>query len=119
MKVNTTPAGQTLRRKSPVQKVLASIRRNWLLYVFLLPAFLYIATFHYAPMYGLQIAFRKFRISDGFTGSKWVGLDWFERFFNSPRFWTILENTLSVSIYSLIVNFIFPIILAFVLNNIP
>ncbi len=118
MRVNVAPKGQTLRRKTPLQKALDSIRRNWLLYLFLLPSVIYIAVFHYAPMYGLQIAFRKFRISDGFTGSKWVGLDWFERFFDSPRFWTILGNTLALSLYSLAVNFVFPIILAFVLNNI-
>lgn len=118
MRVHAVPAGRTLRPKTKLQKALNSVRRNWLLYVFLIPAIAYIAAFHYAPMYGLQIAFRKFKIKDGFSGSKWVGLDWFERFFDSPRFWTILENTLAVSIYSLIVNFILPIILAFVLNNI-
>lgn len=118
MRVKVAPKKQILHRKSLLQKALDSIRRNWLLYLFLLPAVAYIAIFHYAPMYGLQIAFRKFRISDGFSGSKWVGLDWFERFFDSPRFWTILANTLTVSIYSLIINFILPIILAFVLNNI-
>ena len=107
-----------LVRKTKFQKVLLNIQRNWLLYVFLLPAVVYMACFHYAPIYGLQIAFRDFKILKGFSGSTWVGLRWFERFFDTPRFWTILENTLSISIYSLIVNFFLPILLAIALNNI-
>lgn len=118
MKNSTAVAASPLRKKTPLQKALDSIRRNWLLYVFLLPAVIYIATFHYAPMYGLQIAFRDFRIKDGITGSTWVGLKYFERFFNTPRFWDILRNTLSISLYQLVLNFFFPILLAISLNNI-
>ena len=103
--------------KTRSQKLLDRIKRNWVLYLFLLPAVVYIACFSYAPMFGIQIAFRDFRIKDGFWGSEWVGLKWFKRFFNTPRFWQILKNTLAVSIYSLVTSFIFPIILAVSLNN--
>lgn len=94
------------------------IRRNWVLYLFLIPALLYVGTFCYAPMYGVQIAFRNYRFADGITGSKWVGLDWFIKFFNTPRFWQILKNTLTISVYSLIVSFPLPIVLALILNNV-
>ena len=104
--------------KTKSQKLWDRIRRNWLLYLFLLPAVTYIAVFQYAPMYGIQIAFRDFKIKAGFWGSEWVGLKWFIRFFNMPRFWQILKNTLSISIYALVCNFILPIILAVALNNI-
>lgn len=94
------------------------MKRNWLLYVFLLPAAIYIGTFMYAPMYGLIIAFKDFTASKGIMGSPWVGFKWFETFFKTPRFWQILQNTLTLSIYSLIVGFPLPIVLALFINDI-
>jgi putative aldouronate transport system permease protein len=98
---------------------LALMKRNYMLYIFLLPALLYLALFNYAPMYGIQIAFKNFVASQGILGSKWVGFKWFQTFFNSPRFWQILVNTLSVSLYMLVAGFPIPIILALVINCIP
>ena len=94
------------------------MRRNWLLYVFLLPAVIYIGIFLYAPMYGLLIAFKDFTASKGILGSPWVGIKWFELFFTTPRFWQILQNTLILSVYSLIVGFPLPVILALMINDI-
>lgn len=87
-------------------------RRHWQLYVLLLLPLLYLALFHYWPMYGVQIAFRNYNPIQGFAGSAWVGWDHFERFFNTYDFWRTMRNTLSLSIYSLIAGFPFPIILA-------
>lgn len=98
-------------------QTLKLMKRNWILYVFLIPALLYIILFNYAPMYGLQIAFKNYSFAKGFSDSPWVGLKWFKTFFETPRFWDILKNTLRVSIYSMIVSFPFPIILALCMNN--
>lgn len=43
--------------------------RNWELYLFIAPAFLYFLIFHYGPMYGIQIAFKNFIPTLGVTGS--------------------------------------------------
>jgi len=116
-----------MKKKRAVSRELAAthrsqtlrlMKRNWLLYVFLIPAVVYIILFEYAPLYGLQIAFKNYSFANGFSGSKWVGLKWFETFFKTPRFWDILKNTLRVSVYSMIVSFPFPIILALCMNNI-
>ena len=50
-------------------------------------------------------------------GSEWVGMKYFIRFFNSPYFWTTIKNTFILSVYSLIVGFPIPIILALMLNS--
>ncbi len=92
------------------------IRRNWALYLFVIPALTYIALFMYGPMYGIQLAFKDFNSSLGIWGSEWVGFEWFERFIDSPRFFTILWNTVSLSFYQLLVGFPIPIILALSLN---
>lgn len=61
-------------------------RKYWQLYLCLLPVLAYFIVFHYLPMYGVQIAFRDFNPLDGVTGSNWVGLKHFQRFFNSYYF---------------------------------
>ncbi|MBQ8230330.1 MAG: sugar ABC transporter permease [Lachnospiraceae bacterium] len=92
------------------------IRKNWELYLLLLPTLIFFILFHYYPMYGAQIAFRDFKITKGIWGSDWVGFKHFQRFLNSPYFIEILLNTLRLSIYSLIVNTPLPIAFALMLN---
>jgi len=94
------------------------LRQFWPLYLFLLPALLDVIIFRYVPMYGLQIAFRNFKIRKGFWGSDWVGLEHFINFVNAPNFWQLLRNTLSLSVKSLLWGFPVPVILALMLNEI-
>jgi multiple sugar transport system permease protein/putative aldouronate transport system permease protein len=103
-------------RRSRLQQVQKSIRRDWQLYVLLLPPLLYLVIFKYWPMYGVQIAFRNFNAVDGISGSPWVGLRHFERFVTSYNFWTIMKNTLVLNVYQLIAGFPLPIVLALALN---
>lgn len=94
------------------------VRKNYELYLFLIPTVLYFVVFHYVPMYGLQIAFKNYISVQGILGSPWVGLEHFIRFFNSYQFITVLKNTLFINLYQLIFAFPIPIILALLLNQI-
>ena len=94
-----------------------NIKKNWQLYLFMLPALLFFIIFHYGPMYGIQIAFKDYIPSLGIWGSPWVGFKHFEKFFNSYYFSDLLKNTLTISIYELVVGFPLPIILALLLNE--
>lgn len=99
---------------------MKKISRNWVLYLFLLPALAYILIFNYGPMYGVLIAFKNFKPIKGIWGSPFTsayGMAHFIRFFNLDVFWTLLRNTLSLSIYSLLAGFPLPIILALLLNS--
>lgn len=109
--VNTTAS----RKKNTLWRRMV---RNWELYLFIAPAFLYFLIFHYGPMYGIQIAFKNFIPTLGITGSPWVGFDHFVRFFNSYYFWDLLWNTLSISLYELAIGFPLPIILALAFNEV-
>ena len=51
-----------------------------------LPVLVWYLVFCYAPMGGLVLAFKKYSVKLGIWGSKWVGLEHFERFFNSFYF---------------------------------
>jgi putative aldouronate transport system permease protein len=68
-------------------------------------------------MYGVQIAFRDYNPIDGISGSPFVGLKHFLRFFNSYQFGRIIRNTLGISLYQLAIGFPAPIILAILLSE--
>ena len=87
------------------------------MYLILLLPLIWLLVFKYQPMYGAQIAFRKFRAVDGIWGSQWVGLANFTKFFQNYMFPRTLRNTLTVSLYQLAITFPFPILLALVMNN--
>lgn len=95
------------------------LKRTWQLYLMLLPAVAFVALFHYGPLYGLVIAFKKYFPPRGYWGSPWVGLQNFQRFFQSPNAWKYIANTLTLSLYSLLVSFPFPIILSLCLHYTP
>ena len=92
------------------------MRWRWQLYLLLLPAAVYFVIFHYVPMYGAQIAFKDYFANKGIWGSPWVGMENFERFFNSYYFWRLLRNTLILSVYQLLL-FPLPLMLALALNE--
>ncbi len=100
-----------------LRRTLRKILTNWQLYVFLLPTILYFLVFKYGPMYGIQIAFKDFVPTEGIWGSPWVGLEHFQRFFNSFQFGTLLRNTLVLSIYALVISFPLPVFLSLLMNR--
>ncbi|HWR10350.1 MAG TPA: ABC transporter permease subunit [Rectinemataceae bacterium] len=98
--------------------VIKRVRRSGYLYlVFFLP-FVYYLVFHYAPMYGLLIAFQKYNIVKGISGSRWVGFDNFRKFLIDPYFWKLVRNTLLLNIYNLVWGFPAPILLALLINEV-
>ncbi|WP_018751984.1 ABC transporter permease [Paenibacillus sanguinis] len=99
------------------RKTWIQVKRNYELYLFLLPIMIVYLVFRYYPMYGVQIAFKDFSPSLGIWGSEWVGFQHFIDFFNSYNFWDIINNTLILSFMSLIFSFPAPIIIAIMLNQ--
>ena len=97
--------------------IVKRLKESWQWYLLLLPAFLYLAIFHYGPIYGIQIAFKDFHPRDGIYGSEWVGLQHFARFIAYPDFWKMIRNTLSITLYSL-ATFPCPVIFALMLNEV-
>ncbi len=97
---------------------IKNIKKHYQLYLIILLPVIYLVVFHYMPMYGIQIAFKRFYVTRGFAESPWVGLKYFEQFFRSPSFSVVVRNTIYLSIYSIIAGFPFPIILALALNEV-
>ncbi|MCI2128498.1 MAG: ABC transporter permease subunit [Sphaerochaeta sp.] len=88
--------------------------------LFLLMAipFAWYIIFKYVPMYGVQLAFKRYNPALGITRSPWVGLKYFRQFFHSYYFGTLLWNTLSLSLFQMLIGFPLPIILALMINEI-
>lgn len=106
------------RQRTRWTAVRKSLRKNWDLYVLVAPVIVYFIVFDYFPMYGVQIAFKNFIAAKGIWGSDWAGFAHFERFFNSYYFWRLIKNTLGISLYSLVVGFPVPLILALMINEV-
>lgn len=100
------------------QRLMKDLKKNYVLYLFILPGIIVIFVFNYVPMYGVQIAFRNFKPARGIVGSDWVGLKNFLKFFSSYKFELVLKNTIILSLYRLIAGFPMPIIFAITLNQI-
>ena len=111
--VNTVNTIVPRKRNRLIKRIIAN---RWY-YLFLAPTIIFLAIFHYGPMYGVQIAFRNFNPALGIWGSPWVGLHHFKEFINGYYFWSILKNTLSVSICSTLFGFPMPIFIALLLNE--
>lgn len=94
-----------------------SLKKYWQLYLLLIPVVAYYVMFKYIPMTGVQIAFKSFNFGKGIWGSKWIGMEHFERFFASKKSFDIIWNTMSLSLLSMIVTFPLPIALALLFNE--
>ena len=109
----TSSTEASIPQKSLGKRMLES----WQLYLLLLIPIILTIIYKYIPMYGIQIAFRDYVPSRGFTGSEWVGLEWFERFFTAPTFGRMIKNTILLSLFSLLWNFPIPILLSLAMNQ--
>ena len=117
MKSKTIRSHREQKMHQSAQSLVRSIRRNWSLYLLITPVLISFAVFIFWPLYGVIIACKDFRPNLGIMGSEWVGLKHFEEFFTSLHFGRTLRNTLTLSIYSLAVNFPLPIALAIMMND--
>ncbi len=111
-------AVQAKKKQTLWFRIKREVSRNYVLYLLSLVPFAILIIFKYIPMYGIQIAFRDYKVVRGISGSKWVGLKYIYKFFNSPLAMTYIWNTLAISLYELL-TFPLSLILALLLTYIP
>lgn len=83
----------------------------------MLPGLIYFALLKYAPMYGVLIAFKDFKIKKGIWGSPWVGLQNFCTFFTSTYCSRLIGNTLIISFTKLVLSSFMSVFFALLLNE--
>lgn len=94
------------------------IKRNWPLYVLLLPAIICVIIFCYAPMGGLVMAFQNYKPWLGITGSEFVGLDNFKQIFAFKDSIQVIYNTVIIALWKIGLGLIIPVITALLLNEV-
>lgn len=107
--------------KTPVgirESKLKMIKKDFWLYILLIPGVIHFIVFKYLPMWGILIAFQDFNAYLGFFNSPWVGFKNFIDFFTNPDFGRLFVNTLQISFYNLFFGFPAPVIMALLLNEI-
>ena len=90
-------------------------RRYKYLYLMLAFPFAVYLVFRYAPLSGLQVAFKDYNIFKGMWQSPWAGFKYFNEVFSNTKFWLSLKNTVLLNLWDLIFGFPVPIILAIML----
>ena len=88
------------------------------IYLLMLPGIAFFGVFCYAPLYGLQLAFKNYKIGKGIWGSPWVGMSHFTKLMARAEFWRAFWNTLELSFLKLLICFPIPIIIALAFNEI-
>ena len=109
--------GKAFRTGTLWKNMWLELERNGALYLMIILPMSLIILFSYVPMWGVQIAFKEFRISRGIQDSPWVGLKHFKTFFEYYRVKDIIFNTLRINLYSL-ATFPLSLVLALLLNYI-
>jgi putative aldouronate transport system permease protein len=93
-------------------------KKNYDLYVLLIPGVIFIIFFKYMPMYGLITSFQDYNIFQGVLKSPFVGFKHFANLFSSSKFYEVLRNTLLISIGKIVVSFPLSILIALMINEI-
>ena len=108
----------TLSAAGPKRGIVGQFLHDWQLWLMLLPAIVYIFIFCYMPMYGVQLAFRKYDFAKGIYGGEWMGLTYFKQYFTGPMFKTTVVNTFVIAVTSILFSFPAPIVLALIINQV-
>ena len=100
------------------------LRQHWILYVMLIPGLFFLFVYKLLPLWGLQIAFKDYKMFaaetpwKAITASSWVGLKHFRKLFGSSQFIKVLRNTLEINFLKILCLFPLPILCAILLNEI-
>ncbi len=102
----------------PKKRRKKSVRTDYMLCAMLIPGFIYLAIFEFAPLFGLVIGFQDFKLSTGVFHSGWKGLDNFRYIFTMyPGFWNIVKNTVEIALLKLCFGFTAPIVVSLMLHE--
>ena len=112
-------AAVSAQPKKPLgQRIKKDLKKNYMLYLLLIPGIIILILFKLGPLGGMVIAFEDFSAFQGVFGSKWVGLENFKRVFTDPYMLTLVKNTVILAVLSIVVVFPIPILFSLFLNEV-
>lgn len=99
-------------------KFLKFVSRNGELFIFSLPAIIYIFVMSYVPMFGVIIAFKNYVYDKGILGSEWVGFKNFKFLFESENAYRITRNTVLYNLGYMFMTTVFSLAVAILLHEV-
>ena len=96
---------------------LAEANRHRSLYLLVLPGIAFFFVFKYLPIYGIQLAFREYRLYVPYSQMPWIGLEKFVDLVAASDFWRAFRNTVIISAYQTLFGFPIPITIAILLSE--
>lgn len=100
---------------------LTRLKMNKELLVLSMPGAIWFLLFAYLPLFGILVAFKRYRLSGGFFQSLWtsefVGLENFKFLFSSGDAWIIVRNTVLYNAAFIILGVVLPVFMALLLNE--
>lgn len=103
--------------KEKMKHMIKSFNKQRQLWLLCIPIILWVVVFAYVPMGGLIIAFVDYIPGMSIFDCEFVGLKYFRDFVMNPTFLQLLRNTLAMSLLSLTVGFVAPILFALCVNE--
>lgn len=93
--------------------------KHWFpFYLMFLPGFIYLLVNNYIPLYGLQLAFKKFSYRKGITGSEWIGFKNFKFLIATDDAFIMVRNTILYNVIWILIGIVFGVTVAILFNEI-
>jgi putative aldouronate transport system permease protein len=104
-------------KKGRLRSIWEEVRKNYALYIMMLPAMIIFFLLSYLPMPGIILAFKNYNVVDNIFGSPWNGLDNFKFFFTSSYAVRTTVNTLWINLCYLVMTTLISVSFAIMLNE--
>lgn len=93
-------------------------KRNLQLWTLALPAVILLLVFNYAPMFGIVLAFKDYKVPKGIFGSPWAGLENFKFFFESQDAFRVIRNTLGLNLLFIVAGIFLGVVFALIMYEV-
>jgi len=99
--------------------MMRRLKKEIPLHAMILPGFILLIIFSYVPMAGIIIAFQKFIPAKGLFGNQqWIGLKNFEYVIQLPNFFSIIRNTVTISLSKILLGLFVPLVFSILINEV-
>lgn len=120
MDIAAVPNKQAVKKHTS-KGLFYQLRTHWPLFVMLAPGAIILIINNYIPMFGVIIAFKRYRFHGTFFKSlfmsDWVGFKNFEFFMKTPYAWQMTRNTILYNLVFILLGLIIPVFFAITLTE--
>jgi len=100
-----------------MRSLVKDVRKQWMLWLMVLPGILYVLIFNYLPMAGIVMAFQQLDLRKGVLTSPFVGFDNFKFLFASTDAWIITRNTVLYNAAFIVTKMFYSVGLAVIIHE--